>query len=206
MTRNFPPDILQIIYNYYDCGKLICQSDTSYQELYEACEYFRIPCDTSTVRSKNFVNVLNNLSNIGATNMFSAFVDEFLMRALQPIILNGGREATLIVWKDDDKVDWVGSDHPEGLNHFTNFIHIFTTKYAKFFKYYENRNIACCYLEGSGLQKVRVDVDNYPSMKDSPKSGKDQEVRYIFKQRPYISFSWENQIHNKHVQFNENFN
>ncbi|MES1904269.1 MAG: Dolichyl-diphosphooligosaccharide--protein glycosyltransferase subunit stt3b [Paramarteilia canceri] len=199
---------VETIIGFYKTGQLHCNSNTKYDELNEACQYFRIPFSTSIVRSSDLYSMLREISNLGATKMFTRFINTLMLPAINEVLQNGSREVFLIIWNDDDHVDWIGKMHPEKLNSSYLYVHIFSSEFVNFFRYHENRSISKDYLSQNGFSYNKVDISYFPLKKEmtQQKNNDDAEATYSYKQRPFIFVTWENKTVNRHVKFAESFN
>lgn len=174
------------------------------QELREACDYLLIPFDAQTVRCQNLRGLLHELSNEGARQQFECFLEELLM----PLMLNsaqrGDRECHIVCLLEEDQMDW---------DDFPPTTHMLGEEYSqtvssnamyRYFKYFENRDVAKLVLKDRGLKKIRVGIEGWPTYKEKIKKRADgrAEVIYNYVQRPFIHMSWEKEeAKSRHVDF-----
>lgn len=64
---------------YYHTGYMRCPSSLSVSELREACDYLMIPFNAQTVRCQNLRSFLHELSNEGARQQFTAFLEDTIL-------------------------------------------------------------------------------------------------------------------------------
>lgn len=185
-------------------GLIKCPSGVSVQELREACDYLLIPFDAQTVRCQNLRGLLHELSNEGARQQFECFLEELLM----PLMLNsaqrGDRECHIVCLLEEDQMDW---------DDFPPTTHMLGEEYSqtvssnamyRYFKYFENRDVAKLVLKDRGLKKIRVGIEGWPTYKEKIKKRADgrAEVIYNYVQRPFIHMSWEKEeAKSRHVDF-----
>ncbi|VDK18036.1 unnamed protein product [Anisakis simplex] len=174
------------ILEYYQTGKMRCPPSVSASELREACDYLLIPFNAQTVRCDNLRSFLHELSNEGARQQFSEFLEDIILPQM-----HGDRECHIVVLLDDDVVDW-DELYPPQMGEDTTQV-VYSTHLYRFFKYAENRDVAkqkpySIYqvLKERGLKKIRLGM----------------EVIYNYVQRPFVHCSWEKEeARSRHVDF-----
>ncbi|KAI6197462.1 BTB domain-containing protein [Aphelenchoides besseyi] len=144
------------ILDYYHLGYIRVPGSVSVSELREACDYMLVPFGVQTVKSQDLRGLLHELSNDGAKQQFSVFLEQIILPQLR-----GDREAHIIVLLDDDIVDW-DSEYPPQMGEDTSQV-VHSTNLYKFFKYAENRDVAKCVLKEHELKKIRLGMEGYPT-------------------------------------------
>jgi BTB/POZ domain-containing protein 10 len=172
-------------------------------KLREACDYFVIPLNETTVRTTNLCDLMHELSNIGARQQFEEHIERKLLPILVDCAKKGERECHIIILMDDDNVDW-DVDNPPYMGD-EQIQRVSSSELLRFLKYFENREIANEVLREKGMKKVRFGVEGYPTTKDKvrvrPTTGR-TEVVYNYVQRPFICMSWEkDEAKSRHVNF-----
>jgi BTB/POZ domain-containing protein 10 len=152
------------VQDYYHHGVISCPSSESVSELRETCDYLMIPFNEKTVKTQNISDLLNELSNDGARAQFEKYLQQNLLHAMVVCAQKGERECQIVILMEDDVIDWdedyppsVGEDHVERV---TN------SELCRFFKYFENRDIAKDTLREKGLKKIRIGIEGYPTTKE----------------------------------------
>lgn len=64
---------------YYQTGKMRCPPSVSASELREACDYLLIPFNAQTVHCQNLRSFLHELSNEGARQQFTEFLEDIIL-------------------------------------------------------------------------------------------------------------------------------
>lgn len=190
------------ILDYYRCGVITCPPTVSVPELREACDYLLVPFTAQTIKCQNLRSLLHELSNEGARQQFTTYLDELLLPRMVASTEHGERECHIVVLLDDDVVDWdehyppqIGEDIPQV---------IYSTQLYRFFKYIENRDVSKQVLKERGLKKIRLGIEGYPTCKDKirRRPGGKAEVIYNYVQRPFLHMSWEKEeAKSRHVDF-----
>lgn len=189
------------ILDYYQSGTMRCPSSVSVSELREACDYLLVPFNAQTVKCQNLHALLHELSNEGAREQFSQFLEEIILPQLVASTEHGERECHLVVLLDDDVVDW-DDEYPPQMGEETTHV-VYSTHLYKFFKYAENRDCAKQVLKERGLKKIRLGMEGYPTHKEKIKKRFNKaEVIYNYVQRPFVHCSWEKEeARSRHVDF-----
>lgn len=76
---------------YYRTGTICCPPTVSIPELREACDYMLVPFSAKTIKCQNLRGLLHELSNEGARQQFSQFLEELIverMVASAEVIIN----------------------------------------------------------------------------------------------------------------------
>jgi hypothetical protein len=194
--------VFRAILDFYKTGMIRCPPSVSVQELREACDYLLIPFDASTIKCHNLRGLLHELSNQGAQQQMSMFLEEKLLPHMVACSQSGDRECHIVILTDDDIIDWDEENPPLMGEEYPQVIH--STQMCRFFKYIENRDVAKQVLRDRGLKKIRLGIEGYPTYKEKVKSrpGGKHEVIYNYAQRPFIHMSWEKQeAKSRHVDF-----
>lgn len=188
--------------DYYHSGVINCPPTVSITEMREACDYLLIPFNSHTIKADNLRGLLHELSNEGARQQFSHFLEDLILPRMVASAEHGERECHIVVLLDDDVVDWdenyppqMGEDIPQV---------VYSTQLYRFFKYIENRDVAKQVLKERGLKKIRLGIEGYPTCKEKVRRrpGGKAEVIYSYVQRPFIHMSWEKEeAKSRHVDF-----
>ena len=80
-------------------------------ELREACDYLLIPFDAATIKCQNLRGLLHELSNDGAHEQFSVFLEDNILPLMVNSAKRGDRECHIVVLSEEDSVDW-GEEFP----------------------------------------------------------------------------------------------
>ncbi|PAV90625.1 hypothetical protein WR25_12195 [Diploscapter pachys] len=189
------------ILEYYSHGTMHVPTSLSVSELREACEYFIIPFNIQTVKCHDLHALLHELSNDGAREQFSRFLEEIILPELVASTEHGERECHIVVLMDDDAVDW-DDEYPPQMGEETTHV-VYSTHLYRFFKYAENRDCAKQVLKERGLKKIRLGMEGYPTHKEKIKKRFNKaEVIYNYVQRPFVHCSWEKEeARSRHVDF-----
>lgn len=191
----------QAILEYYHTGKMSCPPSVSASELREACDYLLVPFNAQTVRCQNLRSFLHELSNEGAKQQFTEFLEEIILPQMVASTEHGDRECHIVVLLDDDVVDW-DEHYPPQMGEDTTQV-VYSTQLYRFFKYAENRDVAKQVLKERGLKKIRLGMEGYPTHKEKIKRRFNKaEVIYNYVQRPFVHCSWEKEeARSRHVDF-----
>ncbi|VDK79309.1 unnamed protein product [Litomosoides sigmodontis] len=189
------------ILEYYHFGKMRCPPSVSVSELREACDYLLVPFNARTVQCHNLRSFLHELSNEGARQQFTAFLEETILPQMIVSTEHGDRECHIVVLLDDDVVDW-DELYPPQMGEDTTQV-VYSTHLYRFFKYAENRDVAKQVLKERGLKKIRLGMEGYPTHKEKIKRRFNKaEVIYNYVQRPFVHCSWEKEeARSRHVDF-----
>ena len=76
---------------YVFVGVLNCPPHCSISELREACDYFLLPFNASTVKCQNLRGLLHELSNEGAREQFELFLEELILPQMVECATRGDR-------------------------------------------------------------------------------------------------------------------
>jgi len=195
--------IFKHILDYYKTGCINCPPSVSIPELREACDYLLIPFNAEVVKCQNLRGLLHELSNEGARNQFQIFLEGKLLPLMVSSAKKGDRESHIVILMDDDVVDWDEEYPPTTGEEYTQII--YSTAMYRFFKYFENRDVAKEVLKERGLKKIRLGIEGYPTHKEKVKlrpNGGRPEVIYNYVQRPFVRMSWEKEeSKSRHVDF-----
>ncbi|VDK83583.1 unnamed protein product [Onchocerca ochengi] len=189
------------VLEYYHIGKMRCPPSVSVSELREACDYLLVPFNARTVQCHNLRSFLHELSNEGARQQFTAFLEETILPQMIVSTEHGDRECHIVVLLDDDVVDW-DELYPPQMGEDTTQV-VYSTHLYRFFKYAENRDVAKQVLKERGLKKIRLGMEGYPTHKEKIKRRFNKaEVIYNYVQRPFVHCSWEKEeARSRHVDF-----
>ncbi|XP_028968226.1 BTB/POZ domain-containing protein KCTD20 [Galendromus occidentalis] len=194
--------VFRAILDHYQSGVIQCPPSVTVSELREACDYFLVPFDASTVKCHNLRGLLHELSNEGARQQFERFLEDLILPAMVVSAHRGDRECHIVVLLEDDVVDWDEEYPPQTGEEYSQIVH--STTLYRFFKYIENRDVAKTVLKERGLKKIRLGIEGYPTYKEKIKRrpGGRAEVIYNYVQRPFIRMSWEKEeAKSRHVDF-----
>ncbi|XGW09009.1 hypothetical protein V3C99_011373 [Haemonchus contortus] len=191
----------RVALEYYTHGQMRCPPNISVAELRDACDYLLIPFNASTVKCQNLHALLHELSNEGAREQFSNFLEEIILPQLVASTEHGERECHIVVLLDEDVVDW-DDEYPPQMGEETTHV-VYSSHLYKFFKYAENRDCAKQVLKSRGLKKIRLGMEGYPTHKEKVKKRFNKaEVIYNYVQRPFVHCSWEKEeARSRHVDF-----
>eukprot|EP00096_Caligus_rogercresseyi_P009292 TRINITY_DN3130_c0_g1_i1.p1 TRINITY_DN3130_c0_g1~~TRINITY_DN3130_c0_g1_i1.p1 ORF type:complete len:377 (-),score=117.76 TRINITY_DN3130_c0_g1_i1:229-1335(-) len=194
--------VFQSILGYYETGVVHCPIHVSVTELREACDYFLIPFNSSSVRCRDLRGLLHELSNEGAQNRFERFLQEFILPQMVICAMRGDRECHIVILVDEDQIEWDEAFPPPMGEEYTQTI--VSTPMYRFFRYVENRDVAKVVLRKRGLKKVKLGIEGHPTHKEKVKrrSKGRADVIYNYVQRPFIHMSWEKEENkSRHVDF-----
>ena len=81
---NYPvsADVFAAILKFYRTGTVQCPPTTPVSELHEACKFFLIPFDHTSIDCSDVGKFLHELSNKGAIKQFEAFLKNSLLPAM----------------------------------------------------------------------------------------------------------------------------
>jgi len=194
--------VFRAILEYYHNGQIRCPPTVGVHELREACDYFLIPFDATTIKCHNLRGFLHELANDGARAQFETYLEELILPLMVTSAKNGDRECHVVVLLDDDSVEWDEENPPQMGDEYSQTVN--STALYRFFKYIENRDVAKQVLLERGLKKIRLGIEGYPTHKEKIKkrlSGR-ADVIYNYVQRPFIRMSWEKEeAKSRHVDF-----
>ncbi|XP_058500688.1 BTB/POZ domain-containing protein 10-like isoform X2 [Solea solea] len=194
--------VFRAVLDYYKSGIIRCPDGFSIPELREACDYFCITFNSSTIKCRDLSALMHELSNDGARRQFECYLEEMVLPLMVSSAHSGERECHVVVLTDDDVVDWDQEYPPQMGEEYSQII--YSTKLYRFFKYIENRDVAKSVLKDRGLKKIRLGIEGYPTYKEKVKRrpGGRPEVIYNYVQRPFIRMSWEKEEgKSRHVDF-----
>ncbi|KAL5491725.1 hypothetical protein EMCRGX_G017076 [Ephydatia muelleri] len=203
VAKGLSAAIFRAILDYYRTGLVSCPASESIRELREACDYLMIPFDMQTIKTDNIRDFLHELSNEGARRQFERYLQEILLPVMVEYTGKGERECHVVILLDDDTIDWDEQCPPSaGEEHIKR---VYNSELNRYFKYFENRDIAKEILQEKGLKKIRIGVEGYPTTKAKtrvkPNTGR-TEVVYNYVQRPFLRMSWEKEeAKSRHVDF-----
>ncbi|XP_065057115.1 BTB/POZ domain-containing protein KCTD20-like [Rhopilema esculentum] len=204
VAKGLSSAVFKIIMEFYKKGTMTCTPNVTIPELREACDYLLIPFDAGIIKCQNLCDLLHEISNEGAREQFKyQFLEQHILPVMISCAKRGNRECHLVVLQDDDTVQW-DEDYPPNMGEeFVEIIH--STPLLRFFKYFENRDVAKEVLKDRGLKKVKLGIEGYPThmekLKFKPNGGK-PEVIYNYIQRPFVHMSWEKEeSKSRHVDF-----
>ncbi|XP_065897341.1 BTB/POZ domain-containing protein 10-like [Dysidea avara] len=203
VAKGIPSRLFAAILEYYKSGYIVCPDSQSVQELRETCDYFMIPFSEKTVKTNNLRDFMHELSNDGAREQFESLLAIVIVPAMIKCARKGERECHLVALHDDDVIEWDDQNPPNmGEDQIQT---VYSTDLNRFFKYFDNRDIAKEVLQERGLKKIKFGIEGYPTTKDKMRvrhtTGRTEAV-YNYVQRPYIHMSWEKEEHkSRHVDF-----
>ena len=202
MAAGYSASTFRAILDYYRTGLINCPPHCSVQELREACDYFMLPFNSTTVKCQNLRELLHELSNEGARDQFEKFLESLILPEMVTCASQGDRECHIVILLEEDTIDW-DEDYPPPMGEEYSQT-IKSTPMYRFFKYVENREEAKAVLRERGLKKVKLGIEGYPTHKERVKKrpGGKAEVIYNYVQRPFIHMSWEKEeAKSRHVDF-----
>ncbi|VFV24656.1 Hypothetical predicted protein, partial [Lynx pardinus] len=178
--------VFQAILDYYKKGIIHCPDGISVPELREACDYFCISFECSTIKCRDLSALMHELSNDGAHIQFEFYLRETILPLMVASAQSGERECHIVVLTNDDVVDWNEEYPPQMGEEYSQIID--SKKLYRFFKYIESRDVAKSVLKESGLKKIRLGIEGYPTYKEKVKKrpGVPPEAIYNYVQRPSI--------------------
>lgn len=204
VIEGFSATVFGAVLDYYKRdGVINVPPSVSVAELHEACDYFLIPFDSTTVKCHNLRGLLHEISNEGAKEQFEKFLDEQILPEMVNAAKRGDRECHIVVLLDDDVVDWDEEYPPQTGEEYSQII--YSTQMYRFFKYIENRDVSKQVLKDRGLKKIRLGIEGFPTHKEKIRrrtGDRRPEVIYNYIQRPFIRMSWEKEeAKSRHVDF-----
>jgi len=202
VAAGYSASTFRAILDYYRTGLINCPPHCSVQELREACDYFMLPFNATTVKCQNLRELLHELSNEGARDQFEKFLESLILPEMVACASQGDRECHIVILLEEDTIDWDGDYPPPMGEEYSQTIK--STPMYRFFKYVENREEAKAVLRERGLKKVKLGIEGYPTHKERIKKrpGGKAEVIYNYVQRPFIHMSWEKEeAKSRHVDF-----
>jgi len=202
VAAGYSASTFRAILDYYRTGLINCPPHCSVQELREACDYFMLPFNSTTVKCQNLRELLHELSNEGARDQFEKFLETLILPEMVTCASQGDRECHIVILLEEDTIDW-DEDYPPPMGEEYSQT-IKSTPMYRFFKYVENREEAKAVLRERGLKKVKLGIEGYPTHKERVKKrpGGKAEVIYNYVQRPFIHMSWEKEeAKSRHVDF-----
>jgi len=202
VARGISANVFKIIMEYYKVGIMHCPPTVSVSELREACDYLLIPFNADVIKCQNLSELLHEISNDGGREKFTSyFMEELILPKMIECARRGNRECHLVILKDDDVVEW-GEFIPNSGEEYAEII--YSTTLYRFFKYFENRDVAKDVLTERGLKKVKLGIEGFPTHMEKVKykvHGK-PDVIYSYIQRPFVHMSWEKEgSKSRHVDF-----
>jgi len=202
VAAGYSASTFRAILDYYRTGFINCPPHCSVQELREACDYFMLPFNSTTVKCQNLRELLHELSNEGARDQFEKFLESKILPEMVQCASQGDRECHIVILLEEDTIDWDDDYPPPMGEEYSQTIK--STPMYRFFKYVENREEAKSVLRERGLKKVKLGIEGYPTHKERVKkrAGGKAEVIYNYVQRPFIHMSWEKEeAKSRHVDF-----
>ncbi|CAF0736626.1 unnamed protein product [Didymodactylos carnosus] len=204
LVNGISSTIFRALLDFYSVGTIRCPPMVSVQDLREACDYFLIPFDFSTIHCQDLCGLLHELSNDGAKKQFEMFLENDIFPVLVESAQRGDRECQIVILCTDDTIEW-DEDYPPPLGQEEDKAQIIrSTQMYRFFKYVENREVAKQVLKDRGLKKIRMGIEGYPTHKEKircrPRAR--PEAIYSYIQRPFLRMSWEKEeAKSRHVDF-----
>ncbi|KAH9506374.1 BTB/POZ domain-containing protein mrityu [Dermatophagoides farinae] len=203
VIEGFSATVFGAILDFFKNGIIKCPPSVSVSELHEACDYFLIPFDASTIKCHNLRGLLHEISNEGAKEQFENFLYEKILPEMVNAAKRGDRECHIVILLDDDNVDWDEEYPPQTGEEYSQII--YSTSMYRFFKYIENRDVSKQVLKDRGLKKIRLGIEGFPTHKEKIRrrtGDRRPEVIYNYIQRPFIRMSWEmEEAKSRHVDF-----
>lgn len=196
------PLVFKAILGYYTCNEITVPYDTNMYEIKEACDFFLIPFNTSTILSENLSAFMNELSNDGARRKFETFLQSDIVPTMADAATKGERDCHIVCLKEDDTVEW-DPEYPPAVGEDLLSV-VKNNEISRFLKYIENREIAKAVLQEKGLKRIRLGIEGFPTHKEKVKKTPRGalQVSYFYVQRPFIVMSWEKEEHrSRHVDF-----
>ncbi|EDO39749.1 predicted protein [Nematostella vectensis] len=202
VAQGISASVFKCILDFYKKGIINCPPSVSIPELREACDYLLIPFNATNVKCQNLRELLHELSNEGAREQFQEFLEKYILPVMVTAAKKGNRECHIVVLSDEDIVEW-DEEYPPMGEDYTQIV--YSTPLYRFFKYFENRDVAKDVLKDRGLKKIRLGIEGYPTYKEKVKqrpNGGRPEVIYNYVQRPFVRMSWEKEeSKSRHVDF-----
>ena len=87
-------------------GTINCPPHCSISELREACDYFLLTFNASTIKCQNLRGLLHELSNDGAQDHFEHILKELILPQMVICATRGDRKCHIFVLHDDDQIVW----------------------------------------------------------------------------------------------------
>lgn len=203
VIEGFSATVFSAILDYFKNGIIKCPPSVSVSELHEACDYFLIPFDASTIKCHNLRGLLHEISNEGAKEQFEVFLYEKILPQMVLAAKRGDRECHIVILLNGDSVDWDEEYPPQTGEEYSQII--YSTSMYRFFKYIENRDVSKQVLKDRGLKKIRLGIEGFPTHKEKIRrrtGDRRPEVIYNYIQRPFIRMSWEmEEAKSRHVDF-----
>ena len=196
------PEVFRAILGYYTDNIINVPFTMNMYEIKEACDFFLIPFNTTTVTAKNLASFMNELSNDGARKKFKKFLKEDIVSVMAECAMKGERECHIVCLKEEDVVEW-DPEYPPQIGEDQLSV-VKNNELAKFLRYMENREVAKAVLADKGLIKIRLGIEGFPTMKEKVKvkARGGIQVSYFYVQRPFIAMSWEKEeLRSRHVDF-----
>ncbi|KAM7339142.1 hypothetical protein ACRRTK_002626 [Alexandromys fortis] len=159
--------VFRSILDYYKTGIIRCPDGRPIPELREACDCLCVSFEYSTIKCRDLSALMHNLSNDGACRRFEFYLEEMILPLMVASAQSGERECQIVVLTDDDVVDWDEEYPPQMGEEYSQII--YSTKFYRFFKYIENRDVAKSVLKERGL-KIRLGIKGYPTYKEKVKA------------------------------------
>ncbi|KAK3708609.1 hypothetical protein QZH41_011776, partial [Actinostola sp. cb2023] len=159
--------VFKCILDYYKTGNINCPPSISIPELRETCDYLLIPFNANIIKCQNLRELLHELSNDGARNQFLEFLEEFIVPIMVSAAKKGNRECHVVILAEEDIVEW-DREYPPSMGEEYHQI-IYNNALHRFFKYFENRDVAKDVLKERGLKKIRLGIEGYPTHKEKIK-------------------------------------
>lgn len=203
VAQGISSSVFKCILDYYRVGVISCPPSVSIQELREACDYLLIPFDATVIKCQNLRDLLHELSNDGAKEQFKGYLELNILPIMVQAAKMGRRECHIVVLTNDDVVEW-DEEYPPSMGE-DDTQTVYCTELNRFFKYFENRDVAKEVLKERGLKKIRLGNEGYPTTKEKVRQRHNSsrpEVIYNYVQRPFIHMSWEKEgSKSRHVDF-----
>ncbi|CAF1564367.1 unnamed protein product [Didymodactylos carnosus] len=166
LANGISSTIFRALLDFYSIGTIRCPPMVSVQDLREACDYFLILFDFSTIHCQDLCGLLHELSNDGAKKQFEMFLENDIFPVLVESAQRGDRECQIVILCTDDTIEW-DEDYPPPLGQEEDKAQIIrSTQMYRFFKYVENREVAKQVLKDRGLKKIRMGIEGYPTHKE----------------------------------------
>eukprot|EP00045_Choanoeca_perplexa_P015504 m.196006 g.196006 ORF g.196006 m.196006 type:complete len:436 (-) comp17008_c0_seq5:1539-2846(-) len=197
------PEAFAAVLDYYRHGRIKCPPTVAVSELHDACDFFQLEFSTASVQCEDVAKFLHELSNQGAKQQFHSFLQRSLVPAMARCADLGERQCHIVVLSESDTVEWDEELPPQLGEQYAKVVH--DSSLFRFLYSYENRSIAKRVLKESGLKKIKLGIEGFPTFAERTRrnaNGEKVEVEYHYDQRPFIKASWEKEDHkSRHVDF-----
>eukprot|EP00730_Choanoeca_flexa_P016342 TRINITY_DN7694_c0_g1_i3.p1 TRINITY_DN7694_c0_g1~~TRINITY_DN7694_c0_g1_i3.p1 ORF type:complete len:437 (+),score=68.85 TRINITY_DN7694_c0_g1_i3:105-1415(+) len=203
IDQEISPEAFAAVLDYYRHGRIKCPPTVAVSELRDACDFFQLEFSTARVQCEDVAKFLHELSNAGARRQFQSFLQRSLVPAMARCADLGERQCHIVVLAESDTVEWDEEMPPQLGEQYAKVVH--DSSLFRFLYSYENRSIAKKLLKESGLKKIKLGIEGFPTFAERTRrnaNGEKVEVEYHYDQRPFIKASWEKEdSKSRHVDF-----